>query len=79
MIFKCRSAAMSGDGKAGAINEEGGAFGKLEVAREAEYFYKKVSVCIEVKNRRLMILRLLATWTTIRTQTQGWCYNWRAP
>ncbi|KAJ6640952.1 ATPase inhibitor mai-2, mitochondrial [Pseudolycoriella hygida] len=26
---------------AGAINEAGGTFGKLEVAREAEYFYKK--------------------------------------
>ncbi|KAG4076892.1 hypothetical protein HA402_015879 [Bradysia odoriphaga] len=37
-----RCAAMSGgQGKAGAINEEGGTFGKLEVAREAEYFYKK--------------------------------------
>lgn len=32
----------SGDGKAGAIREAGGAFGKIEVAREAEYFYKKV-------------------------------------
>jgi len=29
------------DGKAGAIREAGGAFGKLEVAREEEYFYKK--------------------------------------
>jgi len=40
-----RCAAMTGSGKgqgsAGAINEEGGIFGKLEVAREAEYFYKK--------------------------------------
>lgn len=31
-----------GQGSAGAINEEGGTFGKLEVAREAEYFYKQV-------------------------------------
>lgn len=39
---------MSGKGgKAGAINEEGGSFGKLEVAREAEYFYKQVSVDYE--------------------------------
>lgn len=37
-----------GSGKAGAIVEEGGTFGKLEVAREAEYFYKKVSdhICV---------------------------------
>lgn len=34
---------MSNQGKAGAINEEGGTFGKLEVAREAEYFYKQVN------------------------------------
>lgn len=33
----------SNSGKAGAINEEGGTFGKLEVAREAEYFYKQVT------------------------------------
>lgn len=33
----------NGQGSAGAINKEGGPFGKLEVAREAEYFYKKVS------------------------------------
>lgn len=32
----------AGDGKAGAIREAGGAFGKMEVAREEEYFYKKV-------------------------------------
>lgn len=27
-----------------AIREAGGAFGKMEVAREEEYFYKKVSL-----------------------------------
>lgn len=32
----------AGDGKAGAIREAGGAFGKIEVAREEEFFYKKV-------------------------------------
>ncbi len=38
---------MSGS-KAGAINEEGGTFGKLEVAREAEYFYKKVRLLLNI-------------------------------
>lgn len=31
-------------GGAGAINEAGGAFGKLGAAKEAEYFYKKVNI-----------------------------------
>ncbi|XP_055320682.1 ATPase inhibitor mai-2, mitochondrial-like [Sitodiplosis mosellana] len=31
----------AGDGKAGAIREAGGAFGKLEAAREEEYFLKR--------------------------------------
>lgn len=35
---------MSSDkgGKAGAIREAGGAFGKMEAAREDEFFYKQV-------------------------------------
>lgn len=32
----------STDGKAGAIREGGGAFGKIEAAREEEYFLKTV-------------------------------------
>lgn len=36
------SSGPAGDGKAGAIREAGGAFGKMEVAREEEFFYKKV-------------------------------------
>lgn len=44
---------MSSSGsKAGAINEEGGTFGKLEVAREAEYFYKKVFFFWQTKRCR---------------------------
>lgn len=38
------SGAGKGGGGGGAIREAGGAFGKLEAAREEEYFYKKVSV-----------------------------------
>lgn len=33
--------AQMSSGKAGAIREEGGAFGKREAASEAEYFHKK--------------------------------------
>lgn len=36
------SGAGKGGGGGGAIREAGGAFGKLEAAREEEYFYKKV-------------------------------------
>lgn len=38
------SGAGKGGGGGGAIREAGGAFGKLEAAREEEYFYKKVHV-----------------------------------
>lgn len=38
------SGAGKGGGGGGAIREAGGAFGKLEAAREEEYFYKKVSL-----------------------------------
>lgn len=37
------SGAGRGGGGGGSIREAGGAFGKLEAAREEEYFYKKVS------------------------------------
>jgi len=37
------SGAGKGGGGGGSIREAGGAFGKLEAAREEEYFYKKVS------------------------------------
>lgn len=43
-------------GSAGAINQEGGIFGKLEVAREAEYFYKKVSVFVKMTRSKLFFL-----------------------
>lgn len=33
-----------GGGGGGAIREAGGAFGRLEAAREEEFFYKKVRV-----------------------------------
>lgn len=36
------SGAGKGGGAGGAIREAGGAFGKMEAAREDEYFYKKV-------------------------------------
>lgn len=32
------------DGKAGAIREAGGAFGKMEAAREDQYFYNLVTM-----------------------------------
>ncbi|XP_022126100.2 ATPase inhibitor mai-2, mitochondrial [Pieris rapae] len=35
------SGAGKGGGGGGAIREAGGAFGKMEAAREDEYFYKK--------------------------------------
>ncbi|KAM8713987.1 hypothetical protein ACLKA7_014188 [Drosophila subpalustris] len=38
------SGAGKGGGGGGSIREAGGAFGKMEAAREEEYFYKKVSV-----------------------------------
>lgn len=37
------SGAGKGGGSGGAIRDAGGAFGKLEAAREEEYFYKLVS------------------------------------
>lgn len=37
------SGAGKGGGGGGSIREAGGAFGKVEAAREEEYFYKKVS------------------------------------
>lgn len=36
------SGAGQGGGGGGSIREAGGAFGKMEAAREEEYFYKKV-------------------------------------
>jgi len=39
------SGAGKGGGGGGSIREAGGAFGKMEAAREEEYFYKKVSEC----------------------------------
>lgn len=36
------SGAGKGGGGGGAIREAGGAFGRLEAAREEEFFYKKV-------------------------------------
>lgn len=33
-------------GKAGAIREAGGSFGKIEAAREEEYFLRKVSTVL---------------------------------
>lgn len=39
------SGAGKGGGAGGAIREAGGAFGRLEAAREEEFFYKKVSFC----------------------------------
>lgn len=37
------SGAGKGGGGGGAIREAGGAFGKMEAAREDEFFYKQVS------------------------------------
>lgn len=39
------SGAGKGGGGGGAIREAGGTFGKMEAAREDEYFYKKVPYC----------------------------------
>lgn len=36
------SGAGKGGGGGGSIREAGGAFGKMEAAREEEYFYKQV-------------------------------------
>lgn len=36
------SGAGKGGGGGGSIREAGGSFGKMEAAREEEYFYKKV-------------------------------------
>lgn len=38
-----------------AIREAGGAFGKIEVAREAEYFYKKVSHFIPLSIEKIYV------------------------
>lgn len=39
------SGAGKGGGGGGSIREAGGSFGKMEAAREEEYFRKKVSEC----------------------------------
>lgn len=49
------SGAGKGGGGGGSIREAGGAFGKLEAAREEEYFYRKVC-------NILSILSLLHTY-----------------
>lgn len=36
-------------GSSGAIREAGGTFGKMEVAREEEYFYRTVSLFVTKK------------------------------
>lgn len=36
------SGAGKGDGGGGSIREAGGSFGKMEAAREEEFFYKQV-------------------------------------
>lgn len=38
------SGAGKGGGGGGSIREAGGAFGKMEAAREDEYFYKQVLI-----------------------------------
>lgn len=38
------SGAGKGGGGGGSIREAGGAFGKIEAAREEEYFYRKVHI-----------------------------------
>lgn len=38
------SGAGRGGGGGGAIRDAGGAFGKMEAAREDEFFYKQVSI-----------------------------------
>lgn len=43
------SGAGKGGGGGGSIREAGGAFGKMEAAREEEYFYKKVRGVVEPK------------------------------
>lgn len=40
------SGAGKGGGGGGAIREAGGSFGKMEAAREDEYFYKKVGALL---------------------------------
>lgn len=39
------SGAGKGGGGGGSIREAGGAFGKMEAAREEEFFYKQVKFC----------------------------------
>lgn len=46
------SGAGKGGGGGGSIREAGGAFGKLEAAREEEYFYKKV----RLRKNKLFVL-----------------------
>ena len=46
-------------GSAGAIREAGGAFGKMEIAHEEEYFYKQVKLSL------LVHLIKIRTWLLI--------------
>lgn len=55
------SGAGKGGGGGGSIREAGGAFGKMEAAREEEYFYKKVSIlntAVTVKTNYLVYCKL---------------------
>ena len=47
------SGAGKGGGGGGSIREAGGSFGKLEAAREEEYFYKKVNTHILYDEREI--------------------------
>jgi hypothetical protein len=52
------SGAGKGGGGGGSIREAGGAFGKMEAAREEEYFYKQV---MRIDVNRLLSRFFLAT------------------
>lgn len=64
------SGAGKGGGGGGSIREAGGAFGRMEAAREEEFFYKKV--CLErlkfVVSLILSVALSLSFW--LRTQSQ---------
>lgn len=45
------SGAGRGGGGGGAIRSAGGGFGKMEAAREEEYFYKKVCLVDKIKRK----------------------------
>lgn len=49
------SGAGKGGGGGGSIREAGGSFGKMEAAREEEYFYKKVSFATDLQHSILNI------------------------